>query len=220
MDEGGTGLRERKKEKIREAIEAAALDLFEQRGFDGTTLEDVAAAADIAPRTFFHYFPSKEDVVLSDYGRRLDRIAEVLADAPGDEPPVRALRAAFSEVARDYEDNRVILLRRFSIMMSSPSVLGRSLQLQAGWEETLAERIAGRLGVGIDTDMRPRLIAGAALAAMRTALRLWVTDGGRTSLPELVYRAFDTFESGLAGIEDRPVPTPTGVKKGGARRRN
>ncbi|MCE7884331.1 MAG: TetR family transcriptional regulator [Actinobacteria bacterium ATB1] len=187
MDQGGAGLRERKKERIREAIEMAALDLFEQRGFDGTTLEDVAAAADIAPRTFFHYFPSKEDVVLSDYGRRLGRIAEVLADAPAGDPPVRALRAAFSEVARDYEDNRVILLRRFRIMMGSPSV--------------------------------PRLIAGAALAAMRTALRLWVADGGRTSLPELVYRAFDTFESGLAGIEDRPVPTPTGKATRGKPRR-
>lgn len=135
--------------------------------------------------------------------------------------PVRALWAAFSEVARDYEDNRMILLRRLRIMMGSPSVLGWSLQPQAGWEETFAERIAGRLGVGIDADMRSRLIAGAALTAMRTALRLWVADAGRTSLPELVYRTFDTFESGLAGIEDRLVPTPTGTAtRGKPRRRN
>ena len=61
------GHRDRKKQRTRRTIERVALDLFEENGFDGTTIDQIATAADIAPRTFFHYFPSKEHVVLTDY---------------------------------------------------------------------------------------------------------------------------------------------------------
>lgn len=191
------GLRERKKQRTRSAIEAAALRLFTDRGFDATTVEEIAAAADVAPRTFFHYFPSKEDAVLSDYASRLERILEVLAARPPAESPLAAVRAAFLTVAADYEEQRDRLLPRFSLMVDTPSVLASSLRLQSGWEDAVAETLARRLGVDPDHDPRPRLIAGAALTAMRTSLRMWLAGGGRGDLPGQVAACFDVLAAGL-----------------------
>ena len=195
------GLRERKKLQRRAAIEAAALDLFEEHGFDGTTTEQIAARADIAPRTFFSYFATKEDVVLADYAQRLDRIVEELAGRPAGESPWDALRASLLVVASDYEDERSALMRRFRIMTTNPSVFARSLALQAGWEDTLSSVISGR----IDTDgeqggMLARLLAASALAAMRSAIQHWVMSGHRDPLPELATTCFDQLARGLADV--------------------
>ncbi|MCB1270172.1 MAG: TetR family transcriptional regulator [Microthrixaceae bacterium] len=195
------GLRERKKLQRRAAIEAAALDLFEEHGFDGTTTEQIAARADIAPRTFFSYFATKEDVVLADYAQRLDRIVEELARRPAGESPWDALRASLLVVASDYEDERSALMRRFRIMTTNPSVFARSLALQAGWEDTLSSVISER----IDTDgeqggMLARLLAASALAAMRSAIQHWVMSGHRDPLPELATTCFDQLARGLADV--------------------
>ncbi|MCZ7630956.1 MAG: TetR/AcrR family transcriptional regulator [Microthrixaceae bacterium] len=114
----------------------AALDLFARYGFDATTTEQIAAAADISPRTFFSYFPTKEDVVLADYAQRLERILTELAARPDGERPWEALRASLLVVATDYEAEREQLMLRFSIMAQCPSVFARNLALQAGWEST------------------------------------------------------------------------------------
>lgn len=197
------GLRERKKQRTRRAIEAAALRLFEERGFEGSTIDDIAAAAEIAPRTFFHYFPSKEDVVLSDYAARLDRIVAALGGTPARESPWQGLRAAFLTVAADYEDERDQLLRRFRIISENPSVAARSLQLQAAWEDAVAEAVAGWLDVDVRQTIEPRLLAGAALAAMRASLALWLADEGRTRLPDQVDSCFALLGSGLGEVGER-----------------
>jgi AcrR family transcriptional regulator len=197
------GLRERKKQRTRRAIEGAALGLFEERGFEGTTIDDIAAVAEIAPRTFFHYFPSKEDVVLSDYATRLDRIVAALGRAPGGESPWQGLRTAFLSVAADYEDERDQLLRRFRIISENPSVAARSLQLQAAWEDAVAEAVAGWLDVDVRQTIEPRLLAGAALAAMRASLARWLTDDGRSRLPDHVDACFTLLGSGLGEVGER-----------------
>jgi len=190
------GLRERKKRERRESIEAAALDLFEAEGFCKATVEDIAAAADIAPRTFFSYFPTKEDVVLADYAGRLERITDELDKRPADEVPWFAVRASFLRVARDYEAQREELVRRFTIIAANPSVYARSLQLQAGWEDELAKVLTRRMNTESE-DLAPRLLAAAALACMRSTLRHWLATGHETSLPELVARCFDQLSDGL-----------------------
>ena len=191
------GLRERKKLERRERIEAAAVDLFERDGFGATTIENIAARADIAPRTFFSYFATKEDVVLADYTERLDRIVAVLAQRPSAEAPWAALRAAFLDVADDYLARRHELIRRFSIVADNPSVYARSLQLQAGWEDALSVVLAdrGRYRAG---DVTPGLLASAALACMRSSLRHWQTTGRHSNLPALVAMCFDRVGDGMA----------------------
>lgn len=198
------GLRARKKQQTRRTIELAALDLFDEHGFDGTTIDEIAAAADIAPRTFFHYFPSKEDVVLADYAVRLEQIVAALKASPSDQAPWPALRSAFRAVAVDYESEHDQLLRRFRIISTTPSVSGRSLLLQATWERTITVAVAEWLGVDAADDIRPGLIAGAALAAMRASLARWLTSGGQTRLPDHIEDCFDLLGAGLGDISSSP----------------
>jgi AcrR family transcriptional regulator len=190
------GLRERKKRERRRCIENAAIDLFTARGFDGTTIEDIAAAADIAPRTFFYYFPTKEDVVLADYASRLDRIIDLLGDRPASEAPWAALRASFVTAAADYEARRDDLIRRFTIVASHPSVYARSLHLQAGWEDALSDVLIERAGPNVG-QLESRLLASAALACMRSSLQHWLLTGHTTTLPELIESCFDQLSNGL-----------------------
>ncbi len=194
-----TGLRERKKLQTRRRIEAAALKLFARDGFDETTVEAVAAAADIAPRTFFYYFPAKEDVVLADYAGRLQRIVDQLGQRPDHEPPWEALKASFLVVAADYDSERQEIIHRFRIMAATPSVYARSLQLQAGWEDAVAAALAQRMSCQ-PTDLYPRLLASCALSAIRSSLQHWIATGLDSSLPELVERCFDQLAKGLTDI--------------------
>ncbi|MCO8126278.1 TetR family transcriptional regulator [Acidimicrobiia bacterium EGI L10123] len=191
------GLRERKKRDRRRQIEDVAVELFEQQGFDATTIEQIAAAAEIAPRTFFSYFETKDDVVIADYADRLGRILEELDQRPADEPTWRALRAAFAAVASDYATEVDRLARRFGIMATTPSVQARSLQLQAGWEHTLAAHLATRMGAAA-SDPTPRLLAATAVAVMRASLQHWLTAPQAVELPTLVQDAFDRLGAGLA----------------------
>jgi len=177
-------------------IETVAIDLFETEGFGATTVDDIARAADIAPRTFFSYFPTKEDVVLADYSARLDRIITELDNRPATEAPWAALRQAFAVVAADYQAQRHELIRRFTIMATTPSVYARSLQLQAGWEDAVTHALTRRTAA--DTkDPTPRLLAAAALAAMRASLQHWLHTGHAQPLPDIVNRAFDQLANGL-----------------------
>lgn len=189
-----TGLRERKKQQRRALIEDTALTLFESDGFDATTVEDIAAACDIAPRTFFSYFLTKDDLVLADYADRLERILDTFSERPDDEPAWVALRNGFATVAADYEAEVDRLRRRFAIMAATPSVLARSLELQLGWEIALAERLAVRDAV--DADLAG-LMAATALAVMRSSLRTWILGDTRRPLPELMHHGFELLGNGL-----------------------
>ncbi len=191
------GLRERKKRERRRRIEDAAVELFERQGFDATTIEQIAAAADIAPRTFFSYFDTKDDVVLADYADRLDRILDELDQRPPDEPAWSALQGSFATVAADYAAEADRLTRRFDIMAATPSVQARSLQLQAGWEHTLTAHLSTRLAVP-SGDPTPRLFAATAVAVMRASLQHWLTAPRTVELPTLVQDAFDRLGTGLS----------------------
>ena len=192
-----SGLRQRKKAQTRQRIERAALELFSRHGFDAVTVEAIAAEAEIAPRTFFHYFPTKEDVVLADYADRLDRLIAEVRSRPAEEPPWAALRAAFVEVGSDYQQHREQLVRRFEIMAGSPSVQARSLQLQAQWEDALAVTLAQRQGLDPERDLPSRLLAASALAAMRSSLRHWQDTGHGVAHLELLQACFDQLGAGL-----------------------
>ncbi|MFD4191231.1 TetR/AcrR family transcriptional regulator, partial [Amycolatopsis thermoflava] len=165
-----TGLRERKKEATREALRHAAVTLYRRHGPDAVTVEDICAAAGVSPRTFFNYFATKDEAVLS-----LDIAAATLgqriADRPADEPPLTALRRVFAGrfaelAATDVWTERTLLLREH------PELMPRVAQANRALEEAVAGALAARTGLPAD-DLYVRTTAAAAIGANRAAIGRW-----------------------------------------------
>lgn len=191
------GLRERHRQRTAAQLEEVALRLFVKHGFDATTVEDIAAAAEVSRRTFFRYYGSKEDVLLADHPRRLGELREALAARPPSESPLTALRHALLSLSGTYEEDRPRLLLRAKVMRGTPSLQGRSLVLQRDWEQALSEMVAERLDVDPRRDLRPAVVAATTLAAIRAAWQTWLEDGGEAHLPSLVEEALDLLDGGL-----------------------
>lgn len=193
-------LRERKRAQTRDAIVNAALTRFARQGFDNTTVDQIAADAQISPRTFFHYFPSKHDVVVANLDMRLLRLEDALAGRPAHEPPLTAVRAALLEVAADFNEARELLMLVARITTSTPAVFARSLERQTHWEQVIAQVVADRLNLDVVEDTRPRLVAAVTLAAMRVCQQKWIDTGGHDDLPHLMAQALDLLERGLGTL--------------------
>lgn len=197
MDESEqpTGLRERKKARTRAAVQRHALRLFSEQGFDQTTVNQIADAAEISPSTFFRYFPTKEDVLLYD---ALDPIAlPLLSEQPPELEPIAALRAtlrtAFEQLpAERLEQERL----RVSIASSaSPELRGRMYEQLGSTLRTLAEQLAKRGGKSPD-EFAVRTLAGAMVGISLAAWTM-VEEDPTQDLFELVDRGMAQLEAGL-----------------------
>jgi AcrR family transcriptional regulator len=187
----GLGLRERKKRRTRAAIEHAALALFVAKGFDATTIEEVSAAAEVSPRTFFRYFPTKEHVVFASSDEVLKRLRQAIRNAPADVSDAVALRETFLVLAEGIERHREDNLVRGRLIAENPALRGRSVSLEMEWELALADELLQRSGR--KADFGARILVSSALAANRVATDEWSGRGGRGSLRRLVLRAFDAL---------------------------
>lgn len=192
------GLRERKKLRTRQAIVDAALDLFERRGFDATTVEDIAAAADISPRTFFRYFDSKLDVVMSRNKAEEPGFAALATMSP-DKGPV----AATHELVRDLATTLVAggenpAVRELKVVVTTPSLRPLALEHFHQHQDELARAYAARLGEAGDA-LRPHVLAGVAATTMWAVIDRWVAEGAQPDrLVDLIDEAFALLTSDLA----------------------
>jgi AcrR family transcriptional regulator len=204
------GLRERKKERTRQALIDAAFDLFQQKGFDATTVEEIAAAVEVSPRTFFRYFGSKEDAALSPQDDWETAIKGELAARPPDEPVMTAIRrAVHASYQALTDDNRPRspgaeglpaqrLAHLTELMSTSPALFAASIQRTTAEGNDIVGLIAGRMGADPVTDLRPHLAAAAAKSAVRTALETWKRWGGTTtSVAEAADKAFSLLEESI-----------------------
>jgi TetR/AcrR family transcriptional regulator, regulator of mycofactocin system len=159
------GLRERKKQRTREHIVDAAMRLFDERGFHATTITDIAAAAEVAPRTFFAYFPSKEAVVFHNLDRDLDGLASALRDRLRGETAFDALRRWLDAMFDQWmaEEDEALLRKR--LCREDEGVANFEGGIMGRVHELLLEAIAEDLGEPRDA-LRPRLVTAAAIAAL------------------------------------------------------
>ncbi len=191
------GLRERKKLATRSALHEAALRLVAERGLDSVSVDDIAARADVSPRTFFNYFSSKDDAVLGlDPDASTHQVAAFLA-RPAEESPVQALRAVARAQATEMATDSELWPLRLTVIDSSPPLLARLAAAFGEGERVLAEAIATRSGTRAGVDAFPTLLAGVAGVAMRTALHRWFTSDFRADLPDLLDEAWELLAAGL-----------------------
>ena len=180
----------------------AAFALFERRGFDECTVDDIAEAADVSPRTFFRYFAVKEDVALARLHDHSAMLIDELNGRPPSEPPLtalrEALRAPLAELKRQPQ-----LCSVLRMVEASPSLLARQMALRATKESALAEALAARMGVDPKTDLRPRLMATTFMAGVGEAYRTWIDDGEPDDLDArldaLTSLLREGFEGGRSG---------------------
>jgi AcrR family transcriptional regulator len=194
LHETTLGLRERKKLKTRAAIQREAMRLFLEKGFQATTIEEIAEAAEISPSTFFNYFPSKEDVVLQD---DFDPVIIAAFNAqPPELGPIAALRGALRSVFSGVAPEQVTLLRqRTALIAADPDLRAAMLNQFAGMVDQIAEVLEGRVG-RTASDFAVRNLAGALLGVIMSAT-LAAAGDPRADLLELMDAAMAHLEAGL-----------------------
>ena len=190
------GLRERKKAETRRALQRQALRLFSEQGYESTTVEQIAAAANVSAMTFFRYFPSKEDVILADEYDTL--IAAHLSVQPVEATPLDKVHCAVREsLALVYAEARADLLLRIRLILATPALRARLFANQG----TTADLLARTFGAGSHdwrNNLRGRVIAAACLAAMTEAILMWANENGARPLPGLIDSAFEVLRRELA----------------------
>ncbi|WP_051129672.1 TetR/AcrR family transcriptional regulator [Yaniella halotolerans] len=189
------GRREQKKLETRRAIRDAALDLALEDGLESLTVELIAHNAGVSPRTFFNYFASKEDALVTEAAEGATQVRALLLERPAEESPMRALHHAI--ITSDYygsiPPDRDRLLARQRLTQDHPSLMAHQLGKIANAERTFAVALAERMDTDIDQDLVPELLAATAVSIIRVAMRHWVAEGDRP-LYELIDMAFKRFE--------------------------
>jgi AcrR family transcriptional regulator len=197
-------LRERKKLATRCALRRVALDLFAERGFGHVTVEDIAEAVDVSPRTFFNYFASKEAVLFGADPDRVDALRLRLIQSPPGESALDGLRAALIEEARTITADLAELggdpasrVRQMRLVHADPQLRAARAAHMAMVEHTIAAALAERLGTDPDRDPYPLLLAGAAMGVLRATILFWANAGGAVPLEQLVDAACQALADGL-----------------------
>ena len=161
------GLRERKKQATRLAIRDAAMRLFAGEGFAGTTIDQIAEAADVSRATVFSYFPTKEEIVFGEAGAAIDGLAARLRERPEDQTTIVLVRAWLDELTGWFEPELVLQQR---LAREVPVVGARRLQLYGVAERAVADALAAELGP--EQQLAARLAAAALVAGLRVAEEL------------------------------------------------
>ncbi|WP_406507063.1 TetR/AcrR family transcriptional regulator [Streptomyces sp. NBC_00212] len=188
-------LRERKKIKTRTAIRRATYRLIAEQGYEATTVEQIAEAAEVSPSTVFRYFPTKEDIVLTD---EFDPIMlRELRSRPAGEPPLESLRAIITEAVRlSLLHDREETLQRTSLIAEIPALRARMMESVAATSRMLCEVLAERTGrEGVDLEVR--VFAMAVLGALHEAMVYWAEHHHEDDFLDLIARTMNTLSEGL-----------------------
>jgi AcrR family transcriptional regulator len=173
-----------------------AMNLFLEKGFDATTVDDIAAAAGISRRSFFRYFGTKEDIVLGNVAGEGERIRGVLAARPDDEPAWTALRNVAIAIDGESAD-RDRMLKVSQMMHGTPSLRARSAEKHLQWQADLLPEVRRRLPDpdGDTAGLRAAAIIASAIACLDAAGEEWGRRNGEVPLRDLIAAAFDAVRS-------------------------
>lgn len=183
--------------RTRQAIVAAGMELFAERGFDAVTVADIAARADIAPRTFHRYFPDKAELLFADDTALRDALLDALRQEPPGGGIVGHVRTVIDTASAPLAGHYAELVVRERLLDQVPALRARDLAKRFSMEQLTAEHLAEHLGVSLDHDVRPRWWAGVAFATFTAAYRTWLAEGG--DLPTHIRAAAALLPSEVPG---------------------
>lgn len=195
-------LRVRKMLQTKRALQQHALRLFRERGYEATTVEDIAAAANVSDRTFFRYFPTKESVLFDDdYEPVLSAAIEFLPR--GEDAPIDLLKQLVrSVVGSIYEQDRDELLERSRLTMKTPALRGRLMEDVLQMERMVGAAIARATGQS-EEDFAVQTMAAACVGAIRVAFERWLATDGAVPLPQLIVEALEALQRGLGRVPEK-----------------
>ncbi|MEU7835662.1 MULTISPECIES: TetR family transcriptional regulator [unclassified Nonomuraea] len=192
MSQKPVPLREQTRSVVRSLLARTAVELFTVKGFDDTTVEEVAAAAGVSRRTLFNYFRNKEDLALSGLDEQGELIAARLAERPADEDAWASLRAAF-QVLEEIQMTAERRLELITFLFGNDSLRAGHAEKQARWQDLLAPLIEPRLPTSDRRTLEARAIAAAAITCLQAANEEWVRLGGQVDL-------FDLYDTAVRAI--------------------
>ncbi|KUN09644.1 TetR family transcriptional regulator [Streptomyces yokosukanensis] len=204
------------KPPMREALVAAAFQLFLERGYEQTTVDDIVALAGVGRRSFFRYFPSKEDVVFPDHERCLADMTAFLATDDEEHEPVRRVCDAARLVLGMYAENPSFSVQRYRLTKQVPGLRAYELSVVWRYERALAGYLRDRFADRPDGTLRADVVAAAVVAAHNNALRSWLRSDGLgdagAALDHALGHVQKTFgrAAGPASAPTRIGPLPTG----------
>ncbi|TCR90932.1 TetR family transcriptional regulator [Rhizobium sp. BK376] len=165
------GRRERKRRQTRERIEQAAMRLFLERGFEATTIEDITEAADVSKRSFFDYFPSKEEVVFAWQDAFADGLAAAISARPAGEPVVKVIEESLTSAIVAAADPQSMALG--DLIRNTPALCARDQLKYTKLEQKLTEALSARTGDSEEERFRMRLLSAIVVGAMRAGGERW-----------------------------------------------
>lgn len=194
------GLRERKKALTRRTIADAAFSLTTENGLESVTIDQIAERAFVSPRTVSNYFSSKEAAIVAAYNNEPVEMLAGLDERPVDEAPLQSLRTVLTAAIRGWSKDQLRALKtKEQLVERYPTLLPHRMAQFDELEDAIRTSIARRSDADAETDPFPRLIAGAATSAVKTAVRVWDNTGGDAdTIADLVDQAFDDLEAGLS----------------------
>lgn len=187
---------------VRSLLAQTAMRLFFEKGFDGTTVDEVATAAGVSRRTLFNYFKTKEDLALSGLDAQGEGIAERLAARPAQEDPWVSLRQAF-EVLEEMDSTAAGRFELISLLFGNDALRAGHAEKLSRWTDLLAPVIEGRLSQSDDRFIASRAIVSAAIVCLRVANEEWIRHQGKVPMLDLFDRAV------LAIRTTAPAPAPS-----------
>ncbi|WP_445330149.1 TetR/AcrR family transcriptional regulator [Streptomyces spinoverrucosus] len=189
------GLRERKKIRTREAIRSATYRLIDEQGYEATTIEQIADRAEVSPSTVFRYFPTKEDIVLTDEYDPL--LLEELRARPADEPWLESMRQVMRKaIGLGIDEAREITELRCRLMAEVPAVRSRMMESMSQTGQLVAEAIGERTGRDPQS-LEVRVFTMSLIGGLMEVSQYWARTGFREDLADLVDRALTVYERGL-----------------------
>lgn len=204
----GMDRRQRRTARTRADIEAAALRLFRDQGFEATTVEQIAESADVATRTFFRHFPSKEAVLFGDPCRETERMRDVLDQRPAEEHPMRSLAAAMLDAAERMEPDREQHMVRAELLQTRAANDYERHLLQQRWVQDMTMLLAERLG---DEPGDPRASAWSMtlVSCFAAALHAWLVRSDGATLAEVLTELLGATAEGLEHAADQAATPQT-----------